>query len=409
MPLQSLIKETIPLQGFKVVSVERMSFCIHVLIKPDRRYLPCCGRCANPGKFRDHRSKRQFQHMPVWGIAVYLSYTPRRVTCKHCQGVYVERMPWAAGKRRFTIAMACYLASWAKLLPWIEVARLFQCSWATVASSVAHVVEYGLANRDLTGITHIGIDEIARRKGHRYLTTVYDLRTRKLIWAGEGRSEQTLKKFFEFLGSERTRQLKGVCCDMWMPYINVISSEVPNAVMVFDKFHIVRHLMQAVDQVRRNEIKEKGDSHKQVLKHTRYIWLKNPWNLSSKQKQRLGALEKLNLKINRAYLLKECFRSFWSYKYKACAEKYLNKWFWWATHSRLKPLRNFAWMLRRHQTNILSYFQLPITNGSVEGLNNKAKVISRRAYGFRSISGHINNLYHCMADLPWPYQLHSFP
>ena len=408
MPLRSLIKDTIPLQGFRVCSIEKYYFGINIKIVPDRRYRPRCGKCNHIGKYRDTRPQRSFKHVPLWGIPVFLSYSPRRVICKHCKGIYVESIPFAAGKRRLTTAFACYLATWARLLPWIEVARLFHCAWGTVASSVDFVVNYGLDNRDLSGITHIGIDEIARRKGHKYLTNVYDLKTRKLIWSGEGRSEKTLRQFFEYIKPEGAKRLQGICCDMWMPYIKVIKEKAPNALLVFDKFHIIRHLMDAVDQVRRDEIKEKGKEHKELIKHSRYIWLKNPWNLTAKQKLKLSSLEKLNLKINRAYLLKESFRNIWSYRTIGWATKYLKQWFWWATHSRLNPIRKFAWMIRRHEDNILSYFMLPICNASVEGLNNKAKIISRRAYGFRSVKSHILNLYHCLADLPWPNLMHTF-
>ena len=181
MPIRSLIKETISLQGFRVDSIERCCFGIGIKIVPDRRYKPRCGRCGQTGKYRDKRPERQFRHVPLWGMPVFLIYSPRRVMCKHCGGICVERIPWAAGKRRFTDAFAYYLANWARLLPWIEVARLYQCSWGTVAAAVDFVVTYGLEHRNLSGITHIGIDEIARRKGHKYLTNVYDLKTKKLI------------------------------------------------------------------------------------------------------------------------------------------------------------------------------------------------------------------------------------
>jgi transposase len=408
MPIKSLIRETISLQGFRVESVDRFSFGIGIKIAPDYRFNPRCGKCGKLGKYRDSRNERQFKHVPIWVVPVMLSYSPRRVYCTHCKGIYVESMPWAAGKRRLTAAFACYLATWARILPWLEVARLFQCAWGTVSSAVDFVVKYGLENRDLSGITHIGIDEISRKRGHQYLTNVYDLQTKRLIWSGEGRSEGTLKQFFNFLGEERASQLQGICCDIWRPYIKVIEKEAPNAVLVFDKFHIIRHLMNAVDQVRRDEIQEKGKTHKELMKHTRYIWLKNPWNLTDKQTSRLSTLERLNLKINRAYLLKEAFRNFWSYSKPGWASKYLKKWFWWATHSRLKPMRDFAWLIRRHEKNILSYFKVPIHNGSVEGLNNKAKVISHKAYGFRSAKNYILNLYHCMADLPQPKLVHTF-
>lgn len=408
MLIQSMIKETLELQGFRIESINKTTLGLLARIVADRRFKPRCGVCGAIAEYRDSREERLFRHVPLWGVPVMLVYTPRRVTCGHCGGVHVEALPWASGKRRLTTAFGCFLATWARLLPWSEVARLFQLSWGTVASAVELVVSYGLANRDISGVTHIGIDEISRKKGHVYLTNVYDLKTKTLIWSGEGRSKETLRAFFVFLGSEQASRIQGVCCDMWEPYVEVIKAYAPQAILVFDKFHIVRHLMDAVDQVRRDEIREKGKEHKNLLKDTRYIWLKNPWNLTDKQKVRLTSLEKLNLRINRAYLLKEAFRQFWSYQHRGWAEKFLKKWFWWATHSRLKPIRDFAWILRRHEENILSYFIEPIHNATVEGLNNKAKVISHRAYGFRSAKTFILNLYHGMANLPMPKLLHTF-
>ena len=147
---------------------------------------------------------------------------------------------------------------------------------------------------------------------------------------------------------------------------NAIKKRLPNALLVFDKFHIVRHLLNAVDKVRKEEAQKLKSEDPELLKKSRYIWLKNPWNLTDKQRVRLSDLEKLNLKINRAYLLKEGFRKFWDYSYPAWAKKYLNQWFWWATHSRLKPMRDFAWMIRRYQDDILNYFKVPIDNGAVD-------------------------------------------
>ena len=263
-------------------------------------------------------------------------------------------------------------------------------------------------SRACADLTHIGIDEISRKRGHVYVTNVYDLNARRLVWSGEGRSKKTLETFFDWLGEERTGKLEGVCCDMWQPYSDVVKEKAPQAVLVFDKFHIVQHLTKAVDQVRRDEIREKGKDHKTLMAKTRYIWLKNPWNLSDNQRRRLSELEKLNLKINRAYLLKEAFRGFWSCINASTAERHLDRWFWWATHSRLQPMRDFAWMLRRHQKDLLNYFRMYIHNGTVEGLNNKAKVISHKAYGFRTAKNYIRNLYHCMADLPLPKTTHTF-
>jgi len=408
MLVSQLITTTLPLQGFRVMGVAKTGNELIARIVPDKRCKPLCSHCGGTGRHRDTRGDRRFQHVPLWNIAVVLVYAPRRVWCSACQGIYVERLPWAAGKRRQTRALAIFLATWAKELPWSRVATLFRCSWGTVASAVGYVVEYGLANRSLDSIRLIGVDEISRKRGHVYLTNVYDLEHGILLWSGEGRTKETLEEFFRFLGPERAAKLEGICCDMWQPYVDVIMSNAPNATLVFDKFHIVRHLMEAVDEVRRQEINEKGKEHRDLVAKTRYLWLKNPWNLTDRQKNRLGVLEKLNLKISRAYLLKEAFRRFWDYRLLPWAEKYLRKWFWWATHSRLEPMRKFAWLVRRHEAGILAYFKLRITNGSVEGLNNKAKVVSHRAYGFRTAKTFILNLYLSMGDLPMPESTHRF-
>ena len=141
------------------------------------------------------------------------------------------------------------IATWTRVLPWQPVATLFGCAWGTVERAVEAAVVYGLAHRDVTGVTHIGIDEISRKKGHVYVTNVYDLTRKRLLWSGEGRTRATLEAFFDFLGADRIAALEGVCCDMWQPYINVVKARAPWAVLVFDKFHIVSHLMTAVDQV----------------------------------------------------------------------------------------------------------------------------------------------------------------
>jgi transposase len=408
MLIKQLIRETLELQGFRIKSVEKKDSEILVNVEPDLRYHARCGVCGTPGDYRDTLTEHLFRHVPLWGIDVNLAYTPCRVRCSKCGGIHVEQMPWAAGKKRLTKALAVSIATWARQLTWQQVARQFGCSWGTVASAVAYVVAFGLAHRDLSEITHIGIDEISRQKGHVYLTNVYDLKTGTLIWSGEGRSIKSLDAFFGFFGPERTKQLQGICCDMWPAFINAVKAKAPQATLVFDKFHIVKQLTEAVDTVRRQEINEKGKEHQKVVAGSRYIWLKNPWNLTDKQKTTLSHLETLNLSIHRAYLLKESFRDFWQSTTKEIAAKYLEQWYSWADESAIKPMQEVARLLRKHEENILTYFDMPISNGIAEGLNNKAKVISHRAYGFRTAKNYILNLYHCMADLAMPTILHRF-
>ena len=321
MLLESLVKATVELQGFRVLRVTGDVAGLVAELAPDGRYAPRCGQCDQRGHYRDTWRVRRFRHVPLWGIPVTLVYAPRRVQCRRCEGVHMEVLPWAVGQQRFTRALLVTIATWARVLPWQQVATLFGCAWGTVERAVEAAVAYGLAHRDLTGVTHIGIDEISRKKGHVYVTNVYDLARKRLLWSGEGRSQATLEAFFDDLGPERTAALEGICCDMWQPYIDVVRVRASQAVLVFDKFHIVSHIMKAVDQVRRDEIREKGAAHKALMHKTRFIWLKNPWNLTETQHRRLGELERLNLKINRAYLLKETFTHFWSYQRAGWAKR----------------------------------------------------------------------------------------
>ena len=230
-----------------------------------------------------------------------LSYRPARVRCSTC-GIKVEALPWASGKSRLTSALMVVLATWARLLAWDVVARLFGVSWSTVQAAVAQAVDFGLAHRESACVVYIGIDEISRRRGHIYHTQVYDLTGKRLLWSAEGRDAATLRRFFEEWGAEKTSKIRGVCCDMWAPYMEVVRQALPGIPLVFDKFHLIRHLLKAVNEVRRGEAKELSKTHPDLLAGTRYLWLKNPSNLTPRQQQRLSYLERMNLKINRAYL-----------------------------------------------------------------------------------------------------------
>ena len=408
MLVKTIVRKTLGIKNHVVTRVEWADdgIRIHLDVR-GRRRLPCV-RCGTLGRLRDRLKERQWKHVPLWGIPVTLVYASARVSCPACGKVRVEDIPWSHGKCPVSIGLIGLLSAWAKLLAWDVVARLFGVHWNTVAGAVRQAVAYGLEHRDLGGVLCIGVDELSRRKGHVYVTNVYDLKGKRLIWSGEGRSKETLEAFFAEHGKALAGQVKGVCCDMWQPYVDVIKAHLPDATLVFDRFHITQHLLRAVDDVRRQEARELKKTNPELLKRTRYLWLKNVENLTDKDRTRLGHLEGLNLRSSRARLLKDTLREFWNYTRKGWANRFLKKWFWWATHSRLEPMRDFAWMLRRHEEHILSYFDLRIDNGLVEGMNNKAKVVSHRCYGFRTAKTYITALYHCLGDLPEPKLVHRF-
>lgn len=407
MLVESIIKKTLDLKFYCVKKVSLEAGMLVVEIGARQRSKPVCSLCGRKVPGYDVLGQRSWYHVPCWGIPVRLLYRPRRGRCPEC-GIKVEAIPWSRGKSAVSVPLMVVVAVFARRLPWQDVGRLFGLHWNTVKAAVNHVVDYGLEHRELNRVIHIGIDELSRRRGFTYVTMIYDLVSGDLLWTGDGRGKETLEQFFAEWGQERTKAIQGICCDMWEPYIGVIREKAPHAVLVFDKFHVIQQLMKAVDEVRRQEAAEKGKEHKNLMKGTRYIWLKNPRNLTEKQRVRLSQLEKLNLKINRAYLLKEQFRQFWDLPSLKEARTFLQQWFWLATHSRLKPLRDFAWMLRRHETHILNYFRLNITAGRTEGMNRKAKIISQRCYGFRTFDTIRLAFYHCLGNLPMPTLTHKF-
>lgn len=385
---------------------------LEVEVQPRANSRPVCAKCGRERPGYDRLPARHFEFVPLWGIRVFLVYAPRRVDCPTC-GVRVERMPWAVGKHRLTQTYAWFLARWAKRLSWKEVAEAFRTSWDTVFRSVEMAVTWGHEHRDLSGIGAIGIDEVAWQKGHKYLTLVYqiDSHCKRLLWVGEKRTVKTLLRFFRWLGKERSRELRYICSDMWKPYLKVIAKKASRAVNVLDRFHIMAHLGKAIDEVRAGEakkLKEKG--YEPVLTKTRWLLLKRPENLSEKQEGRLSELLRYNLKSVRSYLLKEEFQLFWTYTSPYWAGWFLDRWCTEVMRSKIVPMKKVARMLRGHRELLLNWFHAKgtLSSGVVEGFNGKAKLISKRAYGFRTFHAQEIALYHGLGALPEPNFTHRF-
>ena len=303
------------------------------------------------------------------------------------------------------MALAAAVAVMARQLSWLEVASYFGLDWKTVAQIVRFAVTEGLKRRRWKALHTIGVDEVSRRKGHTYLTLVYDLERSRIVWIGETRKREAIDAFFQWLNPRRGRSIRAVCCDMWAPYADSIREHLPQAKLVFDRFHLVRHCLDALDEVRREEVRQLSGSGKQAIKGTRFILLKNPWNLTSGERDCLFALAtsaKANRRLLRAYLLKESFQLFWGYRSPFWAKRFLKNWLWQAAHSRLGPMKKFAGLVRTHIDGILAWTTLHISNGMAEGLNNKVKLISHRAFGYRTAAYFIAAIYHVCADLDLP-------
>jgi transposase len=306
-----------------------------------------------------------------------------------------------------------FLSRWAKHLSWKETAQIFKTSWDSIFRSVKQTVEYGLAHRSLENIKQIGVDELQVLRGHKYLTIVYqiDKGGKRLLWSGPDRKVKTLLKFFHEFGVERSLRLEFVCSDMWAPYLKVIKEKAINALNILDRFHIMKKFNEAIDEVRREEYKqleEKGEAG--ILINGRWILLKRTKNLTEKQVVRLKELLKTNLISIKAYLMREDFQRFWMYQMPSWAGKFLEDWVNRTMHSNIEPMKKVAKMLRSHKDLILNWFKADgeLSSGIVEGLNNKAKLTIRKAYGFRSVEHLQIALYHTMGELPEPESTHRF-
>lgn len=385
---------------------------IEAELRPRANGRATCSGCGRRQPGYDTLPLRRFEFIPMWGIKVFFVYAPRRVSCPGC-GIRVERMPWAAGKHRLTQAYAWHLASWAKRLSWAEVASAFRTTWDHVFRAVEMAVTWGLAQRDLSGIEAIGVDEIAWQRGHKYLTLVYqiDAGCRRLLWLGRDRKAKTLLRFFRWLGKERTRSLRFICSDMWRPYLKVVAKKAGHALHILDRFHIMAQMSKAIDEVRAQEARTlKSQGQGEVLHKTRWLLLKRPENLTENQGTRLADLLRYNLKAVRSYLLKEEFQLFWSYKSPYWAGVFLDKWCTKTMHSRIEPMKKVARQLRRHRVLLLNWFRAKrqYSSGIVEGFNNKAKLTTRKSYGFRTYHATEIALYHALGELPAPKVAHEF-
>lgn len=416
MLLKTILNRVAPQKSFiygKIsLSAKDGRLTLEVDIEPRRKSRPICSGCCHKRPGYDRLQPRRFEFVPLWQIAVFFIYSMRRVDCPRC-GVIVELVPWGDGKSQLTTSYRWFLAGWAKRLSWREVAMAFHATWDSVYRSVQFAVEWGLQRRTLSGIEALGIDEVQWQRGHRYLTLVYQIDTgaRRLLWVGLDRTEQSLREFFRTLTEEVKQSIRYLCSDMWKPYLNVLADEVSGAIHVLDRFHIMQAMNKAIDEVRAGEARRlKQDGYEPVLKHARWCLLKRRENLTEKQTVKLAELVRYNLQSVRSYLLREDFQRFWTYQYTGWARRFLREWCTRTMRSKIEPMKKVARTLRGHERLILNWFKArgTISAGVVEGLNNKLKLTTRKAYGFRTFDAVKTALYHNLGALPEPEFTHRF-
>ncbi len=418
LKLKTLLNATQPLPGFIYEQVRLLRNAqgqperIEVDVAAHRQRPAHCSRCNQPAPGYDHLPQRSWLHVPCWNIPVWLRYAPRRVACPQ-HGVVVEALPWNQGQRQVTLAMMVFLARWARRLSWRETARACKTSWDTVYRAIAWVVQWGLAQRELTSITAVGVDEIHwghGKKADSFLTVIYQLDAgcRRLLWVGRRRTQRTLRKGLESLGPVALAGIRYACSDMWAPYRAVIASLLPKALHVLDRFHITQLLNQAVDQTRRAERHKARQGPR--LKHMRWALLRKGSRLRGRMRAKLQALLQTGMATAKAYLFKETLDPLWKYHSPSWAALYLEVWIERARRCRIPAIQRVAKTLAAHAPLIINWFRAKgeLSTGAVEGLNNKIRVVTRRSYGFRTYQAMETALYHNLGRLPEPKLTHDF-
>jgi transposase len=349
-----------------------------------------CPECGRLGCKAYDTLNKVWRHLNFFEHVTYLHLRTPRVECPEC-GVKQVPVPWAREGSGFTLLFEAFIMAMAKEMPVNAIARLVREHDTRIWRILNHYVEKTRSQQDYSQVSKIGVDETSSKRGHNYISVFVDMDESKVLFATPGKDSATLTAFKEDLEAHggRAEQIKEACCDMSPAFISGLEGDFKDSSITFDKFHIVKIINEALDEVRRQEQKTRPE-----LKKTRYAWLKNPQNLSAKQQVIIEALNvpKLNLKTAKAYQLKLTFQELY-YQPKEQSEEFLKRWYFWATHSRLDPMIEAARTIKRHWDGVLRWFDSGINNGVLEGINSLIQAAKAKARGYRSVRNLITVVY----------------
>lgn len=399
MRISSVFRKLLQLEHTVICNIEFDVEGVVLDVKPTWRVPRCseCGRKVRAGY--DRYRGRRWRHLDLCGMQLRLRCDLRRVSCRRC-GVRVEKVPWAAASSWFTYQFEDQVGYLAQRTDKTTVCELMRIAWSTVGDIARRVVDRHGPADPLDGLVHIGVDELSVRRHHKYITCVVDHDTSRIVWAGEGKTADALAAFFDELGPQRCALIRVVTLDMSAAYAKAVTAACPQATQALDRFHVQRLAHDALDNVRRAEVREVTDPDEaRALKKTRWALHKNPWNLRDYEAQKLSLLQRANKRLYRAYLLKEALVAVLDRHQVHVARRKLDEWLAWARRSRLAPFVKLARTIRKATDGILAYVRTGLSNGRTEALNGKIRTITRRAYGFHSASALIALIYLCCAGL----------
>jgi transposase len=380
---------------------------LHLGVKP---YKNGC-RCAECGRrspvIRSTSEARTWTDVTVLGRKVIFHYAPKEIECPtHGRGQ--EEIPWAAPLARVTYRLEWRICALSQIMTQKAAAEVLKMPSSTLSDLLHRVINRTRAGHKIRGLITLGVDEISYLKGRKFCTIVYDLDRSRVVWVGKGKGRETIDKFFnEQLSEFQRKQITWASCDMSRAYTGAILHHCPNVKLVIDRFHIVKALNEAVDEVRKEEWRELDVEGRKAIKGLRWLLGMNSKNRTKGDTRFLNSLAKSNRRIHRAWVLKDEFNHFWDYRYAGSAEAFLKRWMTSALKSRIPSLIKFVGTLREYQDNIMTFIERPLTNAVGEGINRILKIVKNRSSGFRNLKSYSDLIFLTIGDLDIPAHIPS--
>ena len=379
----SLLYHAFGLKGYRYKRTSYEGGAVVFVVEPVRL---CCSSCGSRELIRRGTQLRSWRATPIGRKRVYLSLAVPRVQCRRCGAVRQVEVGFADARRSYTHAFSRYALELVRLTTIQDAARHLGVSWDVIKELQKQDLRRRFSRPSLRGLQRIAIDEIAVKKGHKYLTIVLDLDHGAVVFVGDGKGTEALEPFWKRLARSRAA-IQAVAMDMSPAYIAAVSKNLPKAKIVFDRFHVMKLMNEKLSELRRGLQQEADQLGKKMLKGTRWLLLKNPENLNETRgdRQKLDEALAFNKPLATAYYMKDLLRLFWELPNKTRAERFLQHWCDYAWESGIKALKNMANTLALHRFGLLAYYDFPISSGPMEGTNNKIKTMKRQAYGYRDM------------------------
>jgi len=409
MSNMKLLAKILRLKGLKINGYEfrRRDKELHLVVKPYKNGCRCT-LCQRRCQIVRHATEpRIWTDITLIGMRVLLHYTPKEIVCP-THGRLQEEIPWAAAHARTTYRLEYRICALCQIMTQKAAAEILALATSTLSDALHRIISRVRAEHRIRGLVTLGVDEISYCKGHKYATIVYDLDRSCVVWVGKGKGREAIDRFFqEALSDDQKKRIKWASCDMSRAYIQAIKDHCPNATLVIDRFHLVKALNEAVDEVRKEEWRRLGADERKAIKGLRWMLGMHARNRTKGHTRFLNTLRNSNRRIHRAWVLKDEFDHFWSFRYPAAAERFLKHWMTTALKSRIPSLRAFVGTLKNHFDNIITFIQRPLTNAVAEGINRIIKIVKNRASGFRGLESFADLIFLTVGDVEIPAQIPS--